>query len=73
MPRQLSIDIQNRLCYSSTVKNQHLNNNLREETPAREQTLKGTLLVVGIENLLHIGPTILHHHERWAVQDIRVA
>ncbi|MBI5484802.1 MAG: DJ-1/PfpI family protein [Deltaproteobacteria bacterium] len=39
--------------------------NLREETLTREHTLKGTLFVVGIENLSHIGPTILHHHERW--------
>lgn len=39
--------------------------NLREETLSREHTLKGTLFVVGIENLSHIGPTILHHHERW--------
>jgi len=39
--------------------------NLHEETISREHTLKGTLFVVGIENLGHIGPTILHHHERW--------
>jgi 4-methyl-5(b-hydroxyethyl)-thiazole monophosphate biosynthesis len=39
--------------------------NLREETLAREHTLKGTLFVVGINNLRHIGPTILHHHEHW--------
>jgi 4-methyl-5(b-hydroxyethyl)-thiazole monophosphate biosynthesis len=39
--------------------------NLHEETISREHTLKGTLLVVGIDNLAHIGPTILHHHERW--------
>lgn len=38
---------------------------LREETLAREHTLKGTLFVVGIDNLSHIGPTILHHHEHW--------
>ncbi|MFZ4855405.1 MAG: DJ-1 family glyoxalase III [Desulfuromonadaceae bacterium] len=39
--------------------------NLREETLAREHTLKGTLFVVGSQNLSHIGPTILHHHEHW--------
>ncbi|MDD2541079.1 MAG: DJ-1/PfpI family protein [Desulfuromonadaceae bacterium] len=39
--------------------------NFREETLAREHTLKGTLFVVGINNLSHIGPTILHHHEHW--------
>ncbi|MEI6207666.1 MAG: DJ-1 family glyoxalase III [Desulfuromonadales bacterium] len=39
--------------------------NRREEILAREHTLKGTLFVVGIEKLSHIGPTILHHHERW--------
>jgi 4-methyl-5(b-hydroxyethyl)-thiazole monophosphate biosynthesis len=39
--------------------------NLHEETISREHTLKGTLFVVGIDNLGHIGPTILHHHERW--------
>lgn len=39
--------------------------NLREETLTREHTLKGTLYVVGINNLSHIGPTILHHHEHW--------
>lgn len=36
-----------------------------EETLVREHPLKGTLMVVGIENLSHIVPTILHHHERW--------
>lgn len=36
-----------------------------EETLLREHPLKGTLMVVGIENLSHIVPTILHHHERW--------
>lgn len=36
-----------------------------EETVVREHPLKGTLMVVGIENLSHIVPTILHHHERW--------
>lgn len=39
--------------------------NLHEETLTREHTLKGTLFVVGINNLNHIGPTILHHHEHW--------
>jgi DJ-1 family protein len=39
--------------------------NLREETLTREHTLKGTLFVVGINDLGHIGPTILHHHEHW--------
>ncbi len=39
--------------------------NLREETLTREHTMKGTLFVVGINNLSHIGPTILHHHEHW--------
>ncbi len=39
--------------------------NLREETLVREHPLKGTLLIVGIENLSHIVPTILHHHEYW--------
>jgi len=39
--------------------------NLREETLVREHPLKGTLLIVGIENLSHIVPVILHHHERW--------
>jgi DJ-1 family protein len=39
--------------------------NLREETLIREHPLKGTLFIVGIDNLSHIVPTILHHHERW--------
>ena len=39
--------------------------NLREETLTREHTLKGTLFVVGIRDLEHVGPTILHHHEHW--------
>lgn len=39
--------------------------NLNEETLTREHTMKGTLSVVGIPNLSHIGPTILHHHEHW--------
>lgn len=39
--------------------------NLREETLIREHPLNGTLFIVGIENLSHIVPTILHHHERW--------
>ncbi|MCM2356619.1 MAG: DJ-1/PfpI family protein [Geobacteraceae bacterium] len=41
------------------------NLSLEEETLVREHPLKGTLMVVGIENLSHIVPTILHHHERW--------
>lgn len=36
-----------------------------EEILVREHPLKGTLMVVSIENLSHIVPTILHHHERW--------
>ena len=39
--------------------------NFREETLIREHPLKGTLFIAGIENLSHIIPTILHHHERW--------
>jgi len=39
--------------------------NSREEILIREHPLKGTLFIVGIENLSHIVPTILHHHERW--------
>ena len=39
--------------------------NLREETLMREHPIKGTLFIVGIENLSHIVPVILHHHERW--------
>lgn len=39
--------------------------NRREETLVREHPLKGTLFIVGIENLSHIVPTILHHHEHW--------
>ncbi|MFA7405994.1 MAG: DJ-1 family glyoxalase III [Pelobacteraceae bacterium] len=39
--------------------------NFREETLTREHTLKGTLFVVGINDLSHVGPTILHHHEHW--------
>ena len=38
---------------------------LREETLVREHPIKGTLFIVGIENLRHIVPVILHHHERW--------
>lgn len=37
----------------------------REEIIMREHPLKGGLLVVGMENLSHILPAILHHHERW--------
>ena len=39
--------------------------NKREEILVREHPLKGTLFIVGIENLSHIVPVILHHHERW--------
>ncbi len=39
--------------------------NRREETLVREHPLKGTLFIVGIENLSHIVPVILHHHEHW--------
>jgi len=38
---------------------------LREEILIREHPLKGTLFIVGNDNLSHIVPTILHHHERW--------
>jgi 4-methyl-5(b-hydroxyethyl)-thiazole monophosphate biosynthesis len=38
---------------------------LLEETLIREHPIKGTLFIVGIDNLSHIVPTILHHHERW--------
>lgn len=37
----------------------------REEIMVREHPLKGTLFIVGIENLSHIVPVILHHHEYW--------
>lgn len=36
-----------------------------EQTLVREHPLRGTLFIVGIENLSHIVPVILHHHERW--------
>lgn len=39
--------------------------NRREEILVREHPLKGTLFIVGIENLSHIVPVILHHHEHW--------
>ncbi len=39
--------------------------NLSEETLTREHTLKGTLFVVGMNDLDFIVPTILHHHEHW--------
>lgn len=39
--------------------------NMREEILIREHPLKGTLFIVGIDNLSHIVPVILHHHERW--------
>jgi HD-GYP domain-containing protein (c-di-GMP phosphodiesterase class II) len=37
----------------------------REEIIMREHPLKAGLLIVGLENLSHILPTIMHHHERW--------
>jgi 4-methyl-5(b-hydroxyethyl)-thiazole monophosphate biosynthesis len=36
-----------------------------EETLVREHSMKGTLFIAGIENLSHIIPVILHHHEHW--------
>lgn len=39
--------------------------NRHEETLVREHPIKGSLFIVGIENLSQIVPTILHHHERW--------
>ena len=36
-----------------------------EEIIMREHPLKAGLLIVGLENLAHILPTIMHHHERW--------
>jgi 4-methyl-5(b-hydroxyethyl)-thiazole monophosphate biosynthesis len=39
--------------------------NKHEETLVREHSLKGTLFIAGIENLSHIIPVILHHHEHW--------
>jgi len=39
--------------------------NLREETLVREHPTKGTLFIAGVEDLRHIIPVILHHHERW--------
>jgi 4-methyl-5(b-hydroxyethyl)-thiazole monophosphate biosynthesis len=38
---------------------------LREETIMREHPIKGTLFIVGFDNLSGIVPTILHHHEQW--------
>lgn len=37
----------------------------REEIVMREHPFKASLLIVGLENLSHIMPTIMHHHERW--------
>lgn len=37
----------------------------REEIIMREHPLKAGLLVVGRDNLSHLLPTIMHHHERW--------
>lgn len=39
--------------------------NLREETLMREHPIKGTLFIVGFDNMSSIVPTILHHHEQW--------
>lgn len=36
-----------------------------EETIMREHPMKASLLIVGLENLAHLVPSILHHHERW--------
>lgn len=37
----------------------------REATIIREHPFKASLLVVGIDNLSHLMPTIMHHHEHW--------
>jgi HD-GYP domain-containing protein (c-di-GMP phosphodiesterase class II) len=37
----------------------------REELIMREHPLKAGLLIVGLDNLSHILPTIMHHHEHW--------
>ncbi len=39
--------------------------NRSEEILVREHPIKGTLFIVGMENLSHIVPVILHHHESW--------
>jgi 4-methyl-5(b-hydroxyethyl)-thiazole monophosphate biosynthesis len=39
--------------------------NLREETIMREHPIRGTLFIVGFDNMSGIVPTILHHHEHW--------
>jgi len=39
--------------------------NRREAALVREHPIKGTLFIVGIEELSHIVPVILHHHEHW--------
>ena len=39
--------------------------NRREISLVREHPIKGTLFIVGLENLSHIVPIILHHHEYW--------
>ncbi len=36
-----------------------------EEIIMREHTFKAGLLVVRLENLSHILPTVMYHHERW--------
>jgi 4-methyl-5(b-hydroxyethyl)-thiazole monophosphate biosynthesis len=48
-----------------TLLNKPASLDRREETLMREHPLKGTLFIVGIENLSHIVPVILHHHEHW--------
>lgn len=37
----------------------------REEAIMREHPMKAGLLLVGLENISHIVPTILYHHEKW--------
>lgn len=37
----------------------------REATIMREHPFKASLLVVGVDSLAHIMPTIMYHHERW--------
>ena len=47
------------------VLNKHGNLNCDEEDLLKRHTLDGTALIQGIDNLCHIVPTILYHHERW--------
>lgn len=37
----------------------------REATIIREHPFKASLLVVGVDSLSHLMPTIMHHHEHW--------